>query len=73
MQTPPRTRAGSWKHMDFPPPVGKRAMTSLPEVREKMGATWNFLSASKPQISLRVEMIVDFESVCGIFAQISDI
>ena len=63
MHSPPRTRDGSWKHKDFPPPVGKRAMTSVPEVRSDTGATWNFLSASKPQIFLRVELIVEFESV----------
>ena len=63
MHSPPRTRDGSWKHKDFPPPVGKRAMTSVPEVRADTGATWNFLSASKPQIFLRVELIVEFESV----------
>jgi len=39
MHSPPRTRDGSWKHKDFPPPVGKRAMTSVPEVRADTGAT----------------------------------
>ena len=63
MHSPPRTSAGSWKHKDFPPPVGKRAITSVPEVRADTGATWNFLSSSKPQIFLRVELMVDFESV----------
>ena len=63
MHSPPRTRAGSWKHKDLPPPVGKRAITSVPEVSADTGAVWNFLSLSKPQIFLRVELMVDFESV----------
>ena len=39
--SPGRTSAGSWKHSDLPPPVGKSAKTSRPSSDARMMPSCN--------------------------------
>jgi hypothetical protein len=36
MQIPSLAKAGTWKQIDFPPPVGKRAKVSWPSKTDKI-------------------------------------
>ena len=40
MVNPPRTSAGSWKQMDFPPPVGRTARVSRPASTDCTTRRW---------------------------------
>ncbi len=51
--SPSRSSAGSWKHSDFPPPVGITASTSRPSATAVTISSWPGRKASKPQTSLR--------------------
>ena len=46
---PGSASAGSWKHSDFPPPVGRRAKTSLPANASWMISACKGRKASKPK------------------------
>ena len=41
MQRPPFTNAGTWKHIDLPPPVGSSANVSRPSNTDTMMSSCN--------------------------------
>src|SRR5689334_12107684 len=49
MQTPGRSRVGSWKHSDLPPPVGMMASTSRPRRMSLTISCWPGRKVSKPK------------------------
>ncbi len=42
-------RPGTWKLIDFPPPVGKSAKTSFPTITSSTMASWDRRKESNPQ------------------------
>ena len=49
MARPSRIMAGSWKHSDFPPPVGRMASTSSPARAEEIISSCLGLKVVYPQ------------------------
>ena len=59
MAVPGITKAGNWKHKDFPPPVGIRTNVSLPSSRLRIIFSWSPLKESKPKNSFSLEFSND--------------
>ena len=49
MVSPPRTSAGIWKQIDFPPPVGRTARVSRPCRIERMTGICAGLKSGYPK------------------------
>lgn len=49
MVMPFLARPGTWKQIDFPPPVGKSAKTSFPTITSSTMASWDRRKESNPQ------------------------
>src|SRR5690606_21746280 len=52
----PCINAGTWKHIDFPPPVGSTASVSFPFNADRMMSCCKGRNASKPQYFFNIEI-----------------